>query len=156
MVDVVRTVQETALSLTEKLRRPPTMEEISKASGLDLDRVQIALEAPSDTISLDRPVGVEGDAELGDFVEDEGSPDPFQLAAESTARLQLEEALGLLDDREREVVTLRYGLDGSSPRTLSDVGKRFDLTRERIRQIEGRALAKLRHPSCAFDLEALL
>ena len=156
MVDVVRTVQETALSLTEKLRRPPTMEEISAASGLDMERVEIALEAPGDTISLDRPVGLEGDAHLGDFVADEDAADPFEMAAESSARLQLEEALCLLDEREREVVTLRYGLDGSSPRTLSDVGKHFDLTRERIRQIEGRALAKLRHPSCAFDLEALL
>jgi RNA polymerase sigma factor (sigma-70 family) len=156
MVDVVRTVQETALTLGEKLRRQPTFAEISEASGLDMERVELALTAPADTVSLDRPVGFEGDAELGDFVEDSGAPDPFELAAEATARRHLAEAMCMLDDRERQIITLRYGLDGASPRTLSDVGERFDLTRERIRQIEGRALAKLRHPSSGFDLEALL
>jgi RNA polymerase sigma factor (sigma-70 family) len=156
MVDVVRTVQETALTLSERLRRPPTNEEISEASGLDLERVQIALEAPGDTVSLDRPVGADGDAELADFVEDEAAPDPFLVAAEGSARRHLETAMCLLDERERAVIRLRYGLDGDTPRTLSDVGKVFDLTRERIRQIEGRALAKLRHPSCSFDLESLL
>ena len=156
MVDVVRTVQETALTLTEKLRRRPTIDEIAATSGLDYERVEIALNAPSDTVSLERPVGSEGDAELGDFVEDGDALDPFEVAAEASARTQLVEAMDMLGDMEREVITLRYGLDGVSPRTLSDVGKLFDLTRERIRQIEGRALAKLRHPSSAFDLEALL
>jgi RNA polymerase primary sigma factor len=156
MVDVVRTVQETALSLTEQLRRTPTYEEISQSSGLDLDRVELAMTAPADTVSLDRPVGFEGDAELGDFVEDTDAPDPFELAAKSTTRQHLAEAMCMLDEREREIIILRYGLDGTSPRTLSDVGERFELTRERIRQIEGRALAKLRHPSCGFDLEDLL
>ncbi len=156
MVDVVRTVQETSLSLAEHLRRTPTDEEIAEASGLDLERVQIALETPGDTVSLDRPVGADGDAELADFVEDDGTPDPFLVAAEGSARRHLESAMCLLDDRERQVIRLRYGLGGDNPRTLSDVGKVFDLTRERIRQIEGRALAKLRHPSCGFDLETLL
>jgi RNA polymerase primary sigma factor len=156
MVDVVRTVQETALSLSEKLRRRPTIEEIAKTSGLDIERVELALNAPGDTISLERPVGADGDAELGDFVEDGDAVDPFEVAAEASARIHLSNAMRMLDEREREVITLRYGLDGQSPRTLSDVGKRFDLTRERIRQIEGRALAKLRHPSSGFDLESLL
>jgi RNA polymerase sigma factor (sigma-70 family) len=156
MVDVVRTVQETAMTLAEQLRRQPTHEEIAASSGLDLERVELAMTAPADTVSLDRPVGFEGDAHLGDFVEDVEAADPFELAAKSTARAHLAEAMCMLDDREREIVILRYGLDGTSPRTLSDVGERFDLTRERIRQIEGRALAKLRHPSCGFDLEALL
>jgi RNA polymerase primary sigma factor len=156
MVDIVRTVQETAVMLSEKLRRRPTVEEIAATSGLDEERVQIALSAPGDTVSLERPVGTEGDAELGDFVEDGDALDPFEVAAVASARSQLDGAMGLLDGREREVITLRYGLDGASPRTLSDVGKKFDLTRERIRQIEGRALAKLRHPSSGFDLETLL
>ncbi|HEY5579095.1 MAG TPA: sigma factor-like helix-turn-helix DNA-binding protein, partial [Acidimicrobiia bacterium] len=82
--------------------------------------------------------------------------DPFVHAAEVMARNHLMEALGVLDPEEREVLVLRFGLDDTEPRTLSDVGKIFNLTRERIRQIEGRALSKLRHPSCAFDLEALL
>jgi len=156
MVDVVRTVQETALSLGERLRRNPTLDEIAEASGLDLERVRIAMEAPGDTVSLDRPVGTDGDAELSDFVEDDDAADPFSAAVEVSARRSLEKAMHMLDEREREVVRLRYGLEGGTPRTLSDVGKHFDLTRERIRQIEGRALAKLRHPSCAFDLESLL
>jgi RNA polymerase primary sigma factor len=156
MVDVVRTVQETALTLTEKYRRRPTMEEISRVSGLDLERVELALTAPGDTISLERPVGMDGDAELGDFVEDGDALDPFEVAAEASARRHLEAAMGLLDEQERQVIMLRYGLDGEQPRTLSDVGKEFDLTRERIRQIEGRALAKLRHPSSGFDLDTLL
>jgi RNA polymerase sigma factor (sigma-70 family) len=156
MVDVVRTVQETSMTLAERLRRRPTVEEIAASSGLDHERVEMALNAPGDTVSLERPVGSEGDAELGDFVEDGDALDPFEAAVEAAARIQLEEAMGMLEDREREVVTLRYGLDGSSPRTLSDVGKHFKLTRERIRQIEGRALAKLRHPSSGFDLETLL
>ena len=156
MVDVVRTVHETALTLNEKLRRRPTFEEIAQASGLDLDRVELALTAPGDTVSLDRPVGFEGDAHLGDFVEDADAPDPFEIAAEASGRRHIQKAMCLLDDREREIIMLRYGLDGASPHTLSDVGARFDLTRERIRQIEGRALAKLRHPSCGFDLESML
>ncbi len=156
MVDVVRTVQETAMSLGERLRRPATVEEIAEASGLALDRVQMAMEAPGDTVSLDRPIGSDGDAELGDFVEDDDALDPFLSAAEGARREHLEQALQMLEARERQVVELRYGLDGSNPRTLSDVGAMFGLTRERIRQIEGRALAKLRHPSCKYDLESLL
>ncbi|MCU0281719.1 MAG: sigma-70 family RNA polymerase sigma factor [Acidimicrobiia bacterium] len=156
MVDVVRTVQETALTLSERLHRPATLKEIAEISGLDLERVELALEAPGDTVSLDRPVGTDGDADLVDFVEDDTAADPFAFAAERSARRHLEEAMCLLDPREREVIVLRYGLDGSLPRTLSDVGKQFALTRERIRQIEGRALSKLRHPSCHLDLESLL
>jgi RNA polymerase sigma factor (sigma-70 family) len=156
MVDIVRTVQETALTLSEKLRRRPTMEEIAAASGLDLERIELALAAPADTVSLERPVGTEGDAELGDFVEDADALDPFEVAAEASARRHLDAALGMLDEQERQVIVLRYGLDGAEPRTLSDVGQRFDLTRERVRQVEGRALAKLRHPSSGFDLESLL
>ncbi|MDP8958533.1 MAG: sigma-70 family RNA polymerase sigma factor [Actinomycetota bacterium] len=156
MVDVVRTVQETAQALSEELRRPPTPWEIAEASGLDEERVQAALDAPGDTVSLDRPVGQDGDAELQDFVEDYQTPDPFGAASDTLRRQHVSAALSILDDQEQQVVLLRYGLDGNGPRTLSDVGKMFNLTRERIRQIEGRALAKLRHPSCSFDLESLL
>ena len=156
MVDVVRTVQETAVTLGEQLRRSPTVAEIAEASGLDEERVEMAMDAPGDTVSLDRPVGTEGEAELGEFIEDDEAQDPFIQAAEGARRQQLECALKLLDNREREVICLRYGLDGTQPRTLSDVGKHFGLTRERIRQIEGRALAKLRHPSGMYDLESLL
>jgi RNA polymerase primary sigma factor len=156
MVDVVRTVQDTQQALAEELRRPPTIAEIAEASGLDEERVEAALEAPADTVSLDRPVGQDGDAQLQDFVEDEQAPDPFRMATEALRRQHLTAALSILDDQEQQVVLLRFGLDGGGARTLSDVGKMFNLTRERIRQIEGRALAKLRHPSSSFDLEALL
>ncbi len=156
MVDVVRTVQETELSLHEQYRRPPTVAEISLVSGLDEEKIVIALRAPSETVSLDRPVGEDGDAELGDFVRDEGAVDPFVQVADVARREELEKALSMLDERERIVVDLRYGLDGQPPRTLSDVGGIVGITRERVRQIETRALSKLRHPSSSYDLESLL
>jgi RNA polymerase sigma factor (sigma-70 family) len=156
MVDIVRTVKETAQAIAEEHHRPATIDEIAAVSGLDRERVLAAFQAPSDTVSLDRPVGEDGDASLQDFVEDDTTPDPFLQAAESLRRVHIDRALEILNEEESRVVRLRYGLDGGEPRTLSDVGKAFNLTRERIRQIEGRALAKLRHPSCAFELEDLL
>ena len=156
MMDVVRTVQETELSLQERHRRLPTVDEICEVSGLDADKVTIALNAPGDTVSLDRPVGDDGDAELGDFVEDEQAPDPFLVAVDGARRAELRRALELLDSRERMVVILRYGLHGEPPQTLSFVGQQLGITRERVRQIENRALSKLRHPTFRYDLESLL
>jgi RNA polymerase sigma factor (sigma-70 family) len=156
MVDIVRTVQETTLSLTERLRRQPTLEEIAESSGLDVERIQQALAAPADTISLERPVGTEGDSALGDFVEDATAIDPFDAAAEATTRQNVDTVMTILESVERDVIRLRYGLDGREPLTLSEVGEKFDLTREKVRQVEGRALAKLRHPSSSFDVESLL
>jgi RNA polymerase sigma factor (sigma-70 family) len=156
MVDIVRTVQEAELSLQESLRRIPTIAEIAEVSGLDEDKILLALNAPGDTVSLDRRVGDDGDAELGDFVEDESAPDPFAPIAESARRSELVRAISTLDDRERMVIVLRYGLDGKPARTLSHVGQELQITRERVRQIETRALGKLRHPSAMFDLKSLL
>jgi RNA polymerase sigma factor (sigma-70 family) len=156
MVDVVRTVQETELTLQEIQRRSPTAAEISEISGLDEDKVVVALTAPIDCVSLDRPVGEDGDAELGDFIEDGQAVDPFVVVVAGARREELSRALTLLEDLEHRVVVLRYGLGGDIPRTLSDVGKVLGLTRERVRQVENRALSKLRHPSCAYDLESLL
>jgi RNA polymerase sigma factor (sigma-70 family) len=156
MVDVVRTVQEAELSLHEQLRRIPTIAEIADISGLDEEKILIALNAPGDTVSLDRPVGDDGDAELGDFVEDENMEDPFAAVAEAARRDELVRALETLDQREQTVLVLRYGLDAQPPRTLSDVGSTLGITRERVRQIETRALGKLRHPSTAYDLTSLL
>ncbi|MCZ7532483.1 MAG: sigma-70 family RNA polymerase sigma factor [Acidimicrobiia bacterium] len=156
MVDIVRTVQESELSLHEKLHRMPTIAEIAEVSGLDEDKILIALNAPGDTVSLDRRIGDDGDAELGDFVEDEMAPDPFIPIADSARRSELVKAIETLDDRERIVVVLRYGLDAEPPRTLSDVGTILGITRERVRQIESRALGKLRHPSSMFDLQSLM
>jgi RNA polymerase sigma factor (sigma-70 family) len=156
MVDVVRTVQETGLTLQETTRRAPTIEEISSLSGLERDKVVVALNAPTDCVSLDRPVGDDGDADLGDFIADDQAVDPFVIVVEGARRSELRRALQLLDERERLVIVLRYGLEGDPPRTLSDVGKELGITRERVRQVESRALSKLRHPSCAYDLESLL
>ena len=151
LIDVVRTVTDTRQVLQDRLQRAPTVEEIAEASGVDRERVLLASEAPADTVSLDQPVGPEGDSELHDFVED-GRDDPFDRAVHTIARDRLLEALGHLDTDERQVLWLRFGLDGSDPWTLSDVGRALHTTRERVRQIEGRALAKLRHPSCRVDL----
>jgi len=156
MVDVVRTVQETEAALNDAYRRRPTVTEIAQTSGLDEDKITIALTTPDDCISLDRPVGEDGDANLGDFVEDAQAVDPFLVVAEGARREQLEKALAMLDERERLVIKLRYGLKGETPRTLSDVGTSLGITRERVRQIETRALGKLRHPAAAYDLESLL
>ena len=156
MVDVVRTVQDTKQSLHDKYHRTPTLEEISEASGLDTERVLAALEAPAETVSLDRPVGEDGDASLQDFVEDEDAADPEARAAAAWRRERLIKALKDLDSEEEQVLWLRFGLDGGEPWTLSNVGKAIKSTRERVRQIEARGLAKLRHPSCDIDLAALL
>ncbi|HWB88441.1 MAG TPA: sigma-70 family RNA polymerase sigma factor [Acidimicrobiia bacterium] len=156
MVDVVRTVHDTKQSLHDQFHRTPTLEEISEASGLDHERVLAALEAPAETVSLDRPVGEDGDASLQDFVEDAEAADPEDRAASAWRRDRLIEALRYLDHEEQQVLWLRFGLDGDEPWTLSDVGKVVNATRERVRQIEARGLAKLRHPSCEIDLKGLV
>lgn len=156
MVDIVRTVRETELTLEEQHRRKPTVQEISARSGLDKDKVVIALEAGGECVSLDRPVGTAGDSEFGDFVEDSHAIDPFVHAVEAVRHRELVRALDLLDGPERSVLLLRYGLDRGAARTLSQVGSMLGLTRERVRQVESRALGKLRHPSCDYDLESLL
>ncbi len=156
MIDVVRTVQETDLGLQERYRRRPTVAEIAAASGLDEEQVILAGSAPCETVSLDRPVSKDGDAQLGDFVEDERTPDPFTVAAESARCEEVARALGMLDEREGRVLMMRYGIGGESPRTLSDVGAALGITRERVRQIESRALTKLRDPGAVLDLRSLL
>ncbi len=156
MVDVVRTVHDTHQQLAEEFHRAPTVDEIAAVSGLDPDRVEAALSAPTDTVSLDRPVGDDGDAELHEFICDDDTPDPFTTAVERMRDAEIQRALSMLSREERVVLTLRFGLDGRDSWTLSAVGKLLGMTRERVRQIESRALAKLRHPSAAVQLESLL
>ncbi|MDE0168152.1 MAG: sigma-70 family RNA polymerase sigma factor [bacterium] len=156
MVDIVRTVKETARTLAEEHSRYPTRQEIAEASGLDIERVNTALDAPGNTVSLDRPVGEDGDAVLGDFVEDTKAPDPFTEAAVAVRRDQIEQALEVLDHDERLVVVRRYGIGGSEAHTLTAIGAMMELSREHVRQIEKRALSKLRHPSFALGLRYLL
>jgi RNA polymerase primary sigma factor len=149
MVDVVRTVQETEMSLAEAHHRSPTAAEISEVSGLDIDKVRVALSAPVDCVSLDRPVGDDGETALGDLIVDDQAADPFATVFETARRDELLAVLALLDTQEGRVVRLRFGLEGNGPRTLTEVGAIVGLTRERVRQIEMAALAKLRHPSFA-------
>ncbi len=156
MVDMVHTVIETQQFLQDLFHRAPTLDEIAEASGLDLERVVDALNTPGDTVSLDRPLGEEGEVSLLDFVEDLAVPDPFHEAAAALVRRRLLEAIEVLEPDEQRVLWLRFGLDGTEPWTLSDVSRRLRMTRERVRQLEGRALAKLRHPSCSSELEDLL
>ena len=156
MVDIVRTVSETGQQLSEQLQRPPTAEEIAHSSGLEVSKVTAALNAPTDTISLDKPVGDEGDSDLGEFVVDIRMKDPYVSAAESLRRQHINEALNQLDETERTVITLRFGILGDDPWTLSAVGKHLGLTRESIRQIESRALGRLRHPANLVDFESIV
>ena len=156
MVDIVRTVHETRQTLLEDLGRPPSIEEISETSGLDPERVRIALHAPGDTVSLDRPVGDDGDASLQDLIEDEDATDPFDAAVLSLRKRYLFDALAQLEPNERAVLVLRYGLDEHEPRTLAEVGDELGLTREMVRQVERRAVSRLRHPSNVLALEELL
>lgn len=156
MVDVVRTVHDTKQVLYDQFHRTPTVEEISTASGLEEERVLAAMEVPSETVSLDKPVGPEGEVSLQDFVVDDDAADPLEKAAAAWRRDRLIEALKVLDPEEQQVLWLRFGLDGTEPCTLADVGKVVNATRERVRQIEARGLAKLRHPSCDIDLQHLL
>ena len=156
MVDIVRTVNETNYTLTEHYRRPPTREEIAEASGLTIERVHAALDAPNSNISLDRTVGEDSDATLADFVEDKTALDPFKHAASALRREYIRQALGVLDQEEQEVIVLRYGLEGNEPYTLTSIGEMLGVTRENIRQIENRALSKLRHPAYSLRLRYLL
>ena len=156
MADVVRLVLEAQQSLTEELRRSPTIDELAEATGVEPDKIHAALDVPIDTVSLDRPVGDDGESELHEFVVDPNGRDPFVEAAATLQSEQIEHALTCLSDQERTVIDLRFGLSGEPPWTLSAVGDLLGVTRERVRQIEGRGLARLRHPSVGVQLESLL
>jgi len=156
MIDVVRKVEETRVLFVDLYHRSPTVAEIVEASGLDEELVLVAIEAPSDTVSLDRQIGDDGDTELVDLIEDASALDPFEVVAHSLEQARLRDALVVLNYDEREVLWLRFGLDGSEPRTLSDIARQLRMTREKVRECEGRALAKLRHPSCATDVAFLI
>jgi RNA polymerase sigma factor (sigma-70 family) len=155
MMDTIGQVRTTENHLFKMLGRIPTAEEIAEESGLTPDRVREAQKVAPEPVSLFEPVG-EDDAVLGDFIEDLDATTPFDVVAAGFGRADLERVLGKLNDRERIVLSMRYGLDSGVPQTLDEVGKHFGLTRERIRQIEAKALAKLRHPSAPGSLRHLL
>ena len=155
MVETLYRVRKVQSELLEKLGREPTIEEIAHQADLTPDKVREAFRVLPEPVSLHEPVGDE-DAELGDFIEDEDVEGPFQAAAVALRQEDLWDMLGSLSERERKVLALRFGLVTGEPRTLEEVGKEFNLTRERIRQIEAKALSKLRHPSTPGKLRDMV
>ncbi len=145
--ETINRVKRTAHKLQQTLERDPTPDEIGEALGIPAEKVRRVLEVARQPVSLETPVGTEGDSVLGDFIEDEHSAAPLEHATEHLLREQLDEVLCKLDERERRIIELRYGLGDGKYRTLEEVGKEFGITRERIRQIESKVLRKLRHPA---------
>jgi RNA polymerase sigma factor (sigma-70 family) len=154
--DTLLRVQKVRRQLEATLGHPPSTAEIAGHAGLSAEKVGEVLRYAIDPLSLSEPLREDGEAELGDVLEDRWSPSPFEVVAADLLPAEVEDLLGALDPRERDVLRLRYGLDRGEPRTLEEVGAEFQLTRERIRQIEARALSKLRHPSLETDVRHLL
>jgi RNA polymerase sigma factor (sigma-70 family) len=154
--DTLAKVQKAQARLEFELHRPATLAELAKETELPEDKLVEALRFRSEPLSLSEPLREDGDAELADVVGDRSAASPFEMAAISLLPLEIERLLSPLDKREREILRLRFGLDRGEPRTLEEVGVRFDLTRERIRQIEARAMSKLRHPSSDTGARDLL
>ncbi len=147
MVETIHKVSRTARQLLQELGREPTTDEIAERLGMTADKVREIMKIAQDPVSLETPIGEEEDSHLGDFVEDNDSPAPSESASFSLLREQIAEILRTLTPREAQVIKLRFGLEDGRPRTLEEVGRQFKITRERIRQIEAKALRKLRHPS---------
>ncbi len=154
--DMLTALLKLRASLEGSLGRTPTLAELAGGAELPLEKVVEVLRYAVDTVSLDEPVRDDGDAELGDFVEDRNAVAPFEHAATSLLPNEVAKVLSVLDERERTILTLRFGLDGGGERTLEEVAEHFGLTRERIRQIEARAMSKLRHPSADVGARELL
>ena len=147
MVETINRLIRTSRHLLQQLVREPTPEEIAKEMDMSVEKVMEIQKIAQDPVSLETPIGEEDDSHLGDFIQDEDSPAPQDAASYTLLREQLEEVMKTLTPREAKVLRLRFGLDDGKARTLEEVGKEFDVTRERIRQIEAKALRKLRHPS---------
>ena len=147
MVETIHKVSRTTRQLLQELGREPTTDEVAEALGMTADKVREIMKIAQDPVSLETPIGEEEGSRIGDFVEDNDSPDPSDSASYSLLREQLCNILHTLTPREEEVIKLRFGLEDGRPRTLEEVGKKFEITRERIRQIEAKAIRKLRHPS---------
>jgi len=156
MVETIHKVSRTARQLLQDLGREPTTDEIAEKLGMTAERVREIMKIAQDPVSLETPIGEEEDSHLGDFVEDNDSPAPSDSASYSLLREQLCNILRTLTPREEQVIKLRFGLEDGRPRTLEEVGRQFQITRERIRQIEAKALRKLRHPSRSKTLKDYL
>ena len=156
MVEPINKTLRMTRTLLQELGREPTPEEVAERLNVSVSRVREVLKISRDPVSLDTPIGEEDDSHLGDFIEDDSALSPADSAAFSMLRAELATALESLTDRERQVVKLRFGLEDGRARTLEEVGKEFNVTRERIRQIEAKALRKLRHPSRSKRLKDFL
>ena len=156
MVETINKLIRVSRQLLQELGREPTPEEIAEEMKMPVDRVREILKISQEPVSLETPIGEEEDSHLGDFIQEDNVPVPADAAAFTLLKEQLIEVLGTLTEREQKVLRLRFGLDDGRARTLEEVGKEFNVTRERIRQIEAKALRKLRHPSRSRKLKDYL
>ena len=156
MVETINKLIRVSRQLLQELGREPTPEEIAEEMDMPVERVREILKISQEPVSLETPIGEEEDSHLGDFIQDDNVPVPAEAAAFTLLKEQLVEVLGTLTEREQKVLRLRFGLDDGRARTLEEVGKEFSVTRERIRQIEAKALRKLRHPSRSRKLKDYL
>ena len=156
MVETINKLIRVQRQLLQELGREPYPEEIAEKMGLPVERVREIQKISQEPVSLETPIGEEEDSHLGDFIQDDNVPVPAEAAAFTLLKEQLVEVLGTLTEREQKVLCLRFGLEDGRARTLEEVGKEFDVTRERIRQIEAKALRKLRHPSRSRKLKDYL
>ncbi len=156
MVETINKLIRVSRQLLQELGREPAPEEIAEEMNMPVDRVREILKISQEPVSLETPIGEEEDSHLGDFIQDDNVPVPADAAAFTLLKEQLVEVLGTLTEREQKVLRLRFGLDDGRARTLEEVGKEFNVTRERIRQIEAKALRKLRHPSRSRKLKDYL
>ena len=156
MVETINKLIRVSRQLLQELGRDPKPDEIAKEMNMTEEKVREIMKIAVDPVSLETPIGEEVDRHLGDFIPDEVAPAPAVAAAYSLLKEQIEDVLNTLNDREQNVLKLRFGLEDGRARTLEEVGKEFDVTRERIRQIEAKALRKLRHPSRSKKLRDFL
>ena len=154
--ETINRVKKTGHRLQQILEREPTQEEIARAMDITDEKVRQVLDVSRHPVSLEAPVGQDGDAFLGDFIEDQTMPAPIELASQHLLKSQIADALSKLTERERKIIVLRFGLEDGRFRTLEEVGREFGITRERIRQIEAKALRKLRHPTYSRKLRGYL
>ncbi|MBS1408790.1 MAG: RNA polymerase sigma factor RpoD [Oscillospiraceae bacterium] len=156
MVETINRVLRTSHSMVQTLGREPTTEEVAKELHMDVPKFDEIMKIAQEPVSLETPVGEEEDSHLGDFIQDDDASQPSEEASYTLLREQLEDVLATLTPREQQVLRMRFGLQDGKPHTLEEVGKEFDVTRERIRQIESKALRKLRHPSRSKKLKDFL
>ncbi len=156
MVETINKLVRVSRQLLQELGREPSPEEIAEELNMPVERVREILKISQEPVSLETPIGEEEDSHLGDFIQDDNVPVPAEAAAQTLLKEQLNEVLDTLTEREQKVLRLRFGMNDGRARTLEEVGKEFDVTRERIRQIEAKALRKLRHPSRSRKLRDYL